>query len=205
MTTPVYNKNIPQPENSIDEGQTDFLNNFYTIFTAFSQDHVPLDSASDAGNHAFSKLIEEVTGAATGSSEIALYSKNVENQTDQLFFRTIGNGLEIQYSNFQTYPLDPIKVGNTIVQVPYFSFLPGGIIIYFGEINLSGNPTSIVLEPAICTNIFGVNLGVLNDSIKFPSGAQPYPNQDGKYGRIDLFFQSDVIGKNQNYIIYGGI
>lgn len=204
MTTPVYNAKVPQPENSIDQGQTDFLNNFSTLFTAFSQDHVPLDSVSNAGNHAFTKLIEGITGAATGANEIALYSKDVVEQTDQLYYRPLGNGTEIQFSNYQVYPLKRIKNGNADVQVPYFTFLPGNVIMYFGEINLSKNPMPLILEPAICTDILNVSLGVLNEAGKFPSGSLPIPNDSGKYGRIDLFF-GDLVGTNQNYIIYGKI
>jgi hypothetical protein len=202
MTTPVYNAKIPQPENSIDESQTDFLNNFSTLFNAFGNDHVPLNAALDAGNHTFVRLVEQNVGQATGTSEIAIYSKLIPEQTDQIFYRTIGNGLEVQYSNFQIYPIQPIKHGDVIVQIPYFTFLPGGMIMYFGTVVLDSNPFQLMLEPAICTNIFGINLGARDVPIRFPSAATPVPNQDGKYQVVNLSF-TDFVAKDQSYIIYG--
>lgn len=204
MTTPVYNSRVPQPENSIDEGQKDFLNNFSTLFNAFSNDHVPLNSVSGAGNHSFARLVEQETGPATGTSEIALFSKMVQTQTDQLFYRSIGNAQELQYSNFQIYPLNPIKDGKTILQVPYFTFLPGGIIVYFGEVYPNKDPFPLILEPAICTVIFGVNIGAIIDPLKFPSRASPIPNQDGRHGVVNLSF-GNLIATKENYIIYGSI
>jgi hypothetical protein len=202
MTTPVYNPKIPQPENSIDQGQLDFLNNFSTLFNSFSSDHVQLDSVSNAGNHTFARFVQQETGAATGTSEIAIYSKMVESQTEQIIYRTIGNGEEIRYSNYQIFPLNVIKNGNTILQVPYFTFLPGGIIMYFGEVYPNRNPFPLILEPAICTQIFGVNLGAIIDPLLFPSRASPVPNQEGKYGVVNLTF-GNLIAIKQNYIIYG--
>lgn len=207
MTTPVYNSQIPQPENSIDQGQTDFLNNFSTLFNAFSSDHVPLDSGSNPGNHTFARLTEVETGQATGASEIALYSKNVERQTDQLFFRGIGNSQEIQYSNYQNYSLQPIKQGNNIVQNQWFSFIPGGIIIYFGFITPTSNTFKILLDPPIARNILSVNLGRLNQNTNIDqSNVAAVPNPDGTYSTIQLTTRST--SRNippQGYIIYGAI
>lgn len=201
MSTPVYNSRIPEPSNSIAQGQPDFLNNFSTLYTAFSQDHIPLDAVSNSGNHTFSKLTQQNTGISTTSSEIALYSKLISTQTNQIFFRTIGNGPEIQYSNYQIYP-----VKATSTQTSYFTFLPGGIIIYFGIVTPNANTFDIILDPVICTNIFGVNLGVMGTKQNYPMNPQPLPDQQGKYNRVQLKVNTlQGSFSTQSYIIYGGI
>ncbi len=206
MTQPVYQPKIPIPSNSIAESQMDFLTNFSQLSLAFGIDHIPLNDPSNPGNHSVARLIERETGPATGTSEVSLYSKNVVNQTDQLFLREIGNSAEIQYSNYQILPLQPIKQGNVVVQVPFYSFLPGGIIIYFGYCVPLASPFNLILEPAICTNIFGVNLGILIDEKTYPMNPSPSPNAEGKYNLITL--DNALVGNKISpfsYIIYGAL
>ena len=51
----MYNNQIPQPNDQLDNSQVDFLNNFMTLQTMFSVDHVPFDTAiapqPDQGKH----------------------------------------------------------------------------------------------------------------------------------------------------------
>ena len=201
-----YNPNIPQPKNTIATGQINFLDNFMQLFNAFGIDHVPLNAAANAGNHNVIRLNEQPASLTTQVSEIALYSKKTFQQTDELYLRLQGNGTEIQYSNYQIYPIDPIFNGATLVQQSYFSFLPGGIIVYFGYINPQSNPFTFNLNPAIAVNLVGINLcpTLTNPAGVYSSTVAPGSSIPGIYDTITL--SSSFLVRTpppQYYIIFG--
>jgi hypothetical protein len=215
MTTPQpspYNPQIPQPPQSIAESQGNFLTNFMRLYEAYSRNHVPLDAASNAGNHNVVQLYEQPTGLATGTSEISIYSKDVVGQEDQIFIRFSGNGQEVQYTNWQIYALPQRMNGTTVLQTPYFTFLPGGLIAYFGIVFAGGVSFDLVLEPTICKNIASVSLcptNVPNPAV-FPSNASPERNTDGFFSKIVLSPAQTLsaisgINANQYYLIIGNI
>ena len=154
MTNPTYNPNIPQPKTFISDSQDDFLNNFQAIYNAFQENHVPLDAASNAGNHTYLELLQQAANSEFQSDigEINIYTKNVEGQTDQIFLK-YPNLPEIQFTNFQIYPLN-----QTPQQTTYITFLPGKILVYFGMINPNNNPFDLQLFPYVAKVITGVNL-----------------------------------------------
>ena len=152
MTSLFYNPNTPISTESFAQWQENFIQNFTQSNNAFSQDHVPLDAASNAGNHNVIELLKRKSTQQTGVAELSLYSKNVVNQTDQIFMNIQGS--EFQYSNYQIYAL---PTTNT-----YFTFLPGGLIVYFGLSDYktapgSGSFKNLVLVPAIAKNVISVN------------------------------------------------
>lgn len=155
MTTPTdgYNPNIPTSENNIAESQINFLNNFENLFNAFSVNHIPLNDTTSPGNHSVVELKEQLSGTTTQSQEIAIYSKKVANQTDQIFMRYGTNGKEFQITEWQIYPVNPNGT-----QQQWFTFLPGGIVVYFGFVIPNKDGFNIDINPSICSNIMGVNL-----------------------------------------------
>ncbi len=158
MTTPTpqYNPNVPLITDSFADWQVDFIQNFQVLYNAFNTNHIPLDSVSNAGNHTYIELVEQESPQQVNVSEMALYTKDVIGQTDQLFMRYQGNGTEFQYTNYQIYSIDP-----TPTQTFYFTFLPGGLIVFFGLYTQSGPilpETNIYLKPEIAKNIVSVNL-----------------------------------------------
>ncbi len=207
MTQPSdYSPSIPQPSDSIAEGQPDFLTNFSQLFNAFESDHVALNAGSSAGNHSVARLVEQPNPLITAVSELAIYSKDVPNQTDQLFLKYQGNGQEIQYSNYQIFPLPDIEQAGVLVQKQFFSFLPGGIIIYFGFVIPNGTPFTLLINPVISTNIFGINLGVLgNNPLQYPSNVALLKTPEGKFNGVSLTPSaiSSIISPPQSYIIFG--
>lgn len=176
-----YNPAIPQTGNTIADSQFDFLNNFMQLFNAFSEDHVALNAAANAGNHNVIRLVEQKDVQGTVLNELCLYSNKTFEQTDQLYLRFEGNGTNVQYSNYQIYPLAPISQGSNVIQIPYFTFLPGGLILYFGLVNPTGDPFTLVLDPPICVNIVSVNLCPTNSNTtppSFPSVVAPISNDN---------------------------
>ncbi len=145
MTIPTFDPNVPErPDDSLAETQPEFFNNFSTLFNSFGLNHVPLNAISGVGNHTILQLLQQNNSQQTGLSEISIYSKNVPDQTDQVFLK-YQNGTELQFTNYQLYAIDP----NT-----FFTFLPGKVILYFGLLNNIPNPFTLQLNPAICKNIF---------------------------------------------------
>lgn len=203
-----YNSQIPQPKNEIAQGQTDFLANFNELFNAFNRDHVSLTDATNPGNHNVARMNQQDNALSTEVSEVALYSKLVPAQTDQLFYREQQNGTEIRYTNYQIYPLPQILNNNgSLRQGQYFTFLPGNIIMYFGFIFPTATPFRLELNPPIATNLFGINIGCFGVAGRYPSAVSPIETTPGFYGALNLT-QIDVIGTippNQYYIVYGNL
>ena len=157
MTTPKidYSPNSPLPKDIFNASQPQFQQNFSAFFTAFGTNHVALDAASNAGNHTNIQLAEQTSQFQTNAGEISAYGKDLKNTTTELYLRYQGNQTEFPYTTYQIYPIPDIKNGNTLVQSTFISFLPGNLLIYFGQAILT---TKIVLNPAVCKNIISVNL-----------------------------------------------
>ena len=149
MTTPQpYIPNEPLPDEFLSTSQINFLYNFRNLYNAFFINHVPLDAASGAGNHKVIQMLEQPIPLQTGVGEISLYSKDVSDQTDQLFMRYQGNGTEFQFTNYQIY---------TLSENQWFTFLPGKLLIYFGVVTIPGYPYILNLNPPVAKNIIGIN------------------------------------------------
>jgi len=197
---PEFNPQVPLPDTNIPNGQKLLLDNFKTIYDAFLTNHISLDDPTNPGNHNVIQLLEQTQKQATESQEIAIYSKKVDGQTDQLFMRYQGNGKEFQLTQYQIYQIEA-----TPTQISYFTFLPGGIIVYFGRVNPTGNNFPINLNPAICGNILGVNLcpigGVSTGFVQ--SNVSLTTTNEGKFNTIQL--TSTTNNANQYYLAFGNI
>jgi hypothetical protein len=202
-----YNSQVPQPKNEIAQGQTDFLANFSQLFNAFNIDHVSLTDPTNPGNHNVARLNQQDNALTTEVTEIALYSKLVADQTDQLFFRPQQNGDEIQYTNYQIYPLPQIMSGGILRQGQFFSFLPGNIIVYFGYVFPNASPFRLQLNPPIARNLFGINLCCFGATGLYPSVVSPIETTPGFFGALNLsqIQPLGAIPPNQYYIVYGSL
>lgn len=206
MTIPPYNPNIPESDDTIDKSQKDFLANFGTIFEAFNQNHVSLDDATNPGNHSIVELVEQLSSRSTLSSELSFYTKDVNGQTTQLFMRYPSNGKEFQVSPFQIFSL------GAQANIPFsgFSFLPGGILVFFGFVQPNQDNFTIPLLPPVCTNIMGVNLCPLGTSTfanpLYQSNVGGLINDRGKFTGLIINNSTTVaIPPPQYYLIFGNI
>lgn len=175
MTNPIhYDPNTPYTKLSFADWQIQFIQNFTQLATAFAENHVPLDHATTAirGNHTYVKMPEQTGDPQTGSQEFSIYSKDVDNQTDQLFFTYPGNTPVVQFTNYQIYSVTP-----TSRQTTYFTFLPGKLLIYFGTFGpFSGGSleTNILkLNPPVAKNILSVQLCTKGTTPKYTPAAVP--------------------------------
>ncbi len=127
MTTPEYDPRIPLPDETIADSQPEFLQNFGQLFNAFNLNHVSLTDPTNPGNHNVIQLTELNQGRETFLNEVSIYSKKVDNQTDQLFMRYPHNGKEFQLTQYQIYSIPLITSGTSpniiTIQESYFSFL----------------------------------------------------------------------------------
>jgi len=209
MTTPNYNQNVPTPNMNFADWQTNFISNFQQLAIAFAKNHVALDATSNNGNHTILELFEQSQAQQTNVGEFSMYVKNVEGQTDQVFMRNQGNGIEYQFSNYQIYPLTP-----TPTQTSYFTFLPGGIIVYFGRF-YPGPPNttlpfpfpggSLDLSPHILKNIISVNFCPLGTTPEYSPKVTIPPPQNGYYESILVTGAFFVNVEPQYYIVMGNI
>ncbi len=204
MTTPTttpYDPQIPLTSTNVPTGQTEFLNNFSKLFEAFGENHVALNDPTNPGNHEVVQLVEQKNKRTTQNQEIAVYSKKVDGQTDQLFMRYQSNGKEFQITEYQIYSVDP-----SIFQTSYFTFLPGGIVVQFGKIFSFGTDYLLGVVVPITKSLSGVSLGGIEVAGVFPP---PQPNVslnvpvNGVYQSIVL--KSSVPMVNQFYLFFGNI
>lgn len=146
-----YEPNTPRPDQPFNASQDELLNNFQFLYDAFSKNHVALDAASNAGNHNTIELPGQISQQQTNSGEISVYSRKVEDQTEQLFMRYQGNQTEFQVSTYQIYSIPDLKSGATTIQTTNLTFLPGNLLVYFGWVK---NPLfKLSLYPFVAKNV----------------------------------------------------
>jgi hypothetical protein len=151
-----YNANIPRVNDDLASTQPNFLNNFFQMNEAFRRNHSALDAgAPTEGNHSIVEMLHQNGSFQTDVSELSVYAKTSEGQTDQLFLRYQGNGTEVQITNYQIY--GPVQLPGQSI---YMTFLPGKLLVLFGAFfppNLPDGKT-IQLSPFIMKNIMALNV-----------------------------------------------
>lgn len=209
MNNLYFDTRVPQfPGDQLSTTQPQLQLNMQKLFEAFARNHVSINDAN-AGNHTFLKLIEQMNPIQTNVSEISIYTKNVEGQTDQVFFRYQGNGQEFQFTNYQIYKPDQKSTSRS----RFFTFLPGKIILYFGSFFNNKRIEKVSLAPPVSTKIMTVNLCPFRTTV--PTTTSEYNSHlnsinKNKDGLIEsLTFQGFASGSSTNrdsyYIILGNI
>lgn len=150
-----YNPNIPRISDPFSLWQINFQKNFKALSDVFKVNHIALENSSNVGNHTFINLFEQDSPLQTNSGDFAIYTKEDPTQTDQIFMRYEQNGQEFQFSNYQIYSIPDTKTQKT-----YFTFLPGRILVYFGEFTPSKPSSTIdlLLNPPVSKNIMSIIL-----------------------------------------------
>lgn len=206
MTIPPinYNPNYPEVDSTWADWQIQFIQNFTQLATAFSQNHVPLDDATAAnrGNHTYVQIPELVNPPQTGASEFTIHNKNVEGQTNQIYFTYPGNSPVVQFTNYQLY-----TVASTDTQTTYFTFLPGKILVYFGSAGPSkkNEYLSIFLNPPVCRNIISINFCTKGSTPQYTSGTIiTVPDANGIIKEIKTIGQINT-PLSINYVVIANI
>lgn len=120
-----YQSSIPLAGDLISVSQTDILNNFQAIGSAFPVNHVDFNQ-SGVGKHKFVEFPNQSTDPAGALAEMTLFSK-VTAGLSQIFYKRDASVTSIQLTG-----IDPVASTNGYV------WLPGGIIVQWG---FSASPT----------------------------------------------------------------
>lgn len=122
---------IPQAGDIPSQSQAQILSNFTEIDTDFAKDHVALTDGTVAnrGFHKYSRYQLQAAGPITTATQVALYCKN-DGVAPNLYFRRAAAGAEI----VMTANITPVNA------IEGQSFLPGGLIIKWGQYAMAGNP-----------------------------------------------------------------
>jgi hypothetical protein len=171
-----YNPSIPGQNDLISASQSQIQTNFSQANTAFGIDHTAFDVALNQGKHKQSTYVE-ISDPTTVANELAVYSKDSGGVT-QLFLRRENNGTVIQMS-----------IGDPIASTNGSSFLPGGVVIKWGQIDFSAASKAVTFASAFPTAVFSITLaadtstpsgnGIVSYTSLSTSGFTAYQNGTG--------------------------
>ena len=133
-----YDNNIPVSGQTLGGTRVQINQNFADIASINAINHVAFNDA-DEGKHKFMQMPVQGSAPATATSEAALYAADDSGGAAQLFYRSETNGKTYQLTyaldaQFDTYFGKNAAYTNTgIDYVGGFSFLPGGLIMIYGN------------------------------------------------------------------------
>ena len=139
-----YNLNIPNAPNNPSNDQPLMQANTNAISTFLGIDHVAF-GANGSGWHQQSTYPISSVDPTTSASQLAVYSKTVTQP--ELFIRGQSAGTVIQMSN--------INFGTSAGNQGY-TFLPGGIILLWGDATVNTSGTAVTFTKAFPNNCFQV-------------------------------------------------
>lgn len=159
----IYVPNIPQANQQINNTQPQFNGNFQAVSELIAVNHVPFNTADEFGKHALVDYVAQATDPSTGSAEIALYSKFVENDTNraELFYRYPNNGNVVQLSGSEGGSSGSTSGGSYAAGTnpSGFKYLAGtwqyissGLLLMTGEIQLT-NTSVLTGEFPVVTGV----------------------------------------------------
>ena len=148
----------PLAANRINATQPLIRNNFTTINTGFSIDHIGYDIGVDVGKHKKITLVQQ-PAPAFAAGEIGFY-----NLAGALFYHNLA-GVDLDISTLTVQP-----EGRAVK-------LPSGIIICFGHSAGSAVHDITITFPAVLTTVYSVNVTCENGA-----GAPAYYAQLVSYG-----------------------
>lgn len=203
---PPFDPNVPENfSDPLATSQPELQNNFFQMYEIFKKNHIEINDTIAPGIHKYVELLEQENSPQTDIGEISIYSKDVEGQTNQIFLKFQG-GQEIQLTTYQIY-----SILATNKQSYFFSFLPGNVLIYFGEKIAGGNPGNITLLPPVAKNIISAMVcpqfnGTSNLN-KFPEKANLtlIKNTDGIITTISTRYPNNTSTPNSFYCVMANI
>jgi hypothetical protein len=148
------------------------------------------------------QIPELVNPPQTGASEFTIHNKNVEGQTNQVYFTYPGNSPVVQFTNYQLYTILP-----TANQTSYFTFLPGKLIVYFGTVGNFGNNKNLFIKliPTVCRNVISINYCTKGDTPQYTTGSIiTVPDANGIIESITIP-SSLNISKSIDYVVIANI
>ena len=138
-----FTPNIPTTGQSLGNTRDAIRGNFTNYFNTISVNHVDPNLA-DQGKHKFLQMPDQAAAPNTAANEIGLYSKDVAGNS-RLFLRQENNGAEIQLTGV-----------SPLVATSGYTFLPGGLILQWGQATLGASQTLVINFPIAFTTVYQV-------------------------------------------------
>lgn len=138
MPAPTFTINMPTSGESLGSTYQKVQDNFMNYWNNFQVNHVNPNDAN-GGKHTKVQMIEQGADPATAINEMAMYTKDVAGNT-RTFLRQENNGAVMQLSG-----ITPVAAANG------YTFLPGGLMIQWGQITTSSKTAVITFTPAFDT------------------------------------------------------
>jgi len=162
-----YNPSIPQPTDFISDSQPQILNNFTALNSVFSRNHVAFDVATNSGNHKFVELRNTAAIPAPipalNAGEGTIYTKMISS-VSQLFYTDDASGNEYQLTRDipASFSLFGTNTNNYNASGANFtggwSYLPGGLLIQYGNASNQVNGDTIPFPVAFTTGAFSISV-----------------------------------------------
>lgn len=197
---------VPADGQSLGNSKLEIRNNFNLTYNTFNQNHYPPTDPLQ-GKHKF-VVLPTTTIPTTAVNEFAVYSKTV-NTISQLFYTSDNSTNEIQVTAGNTTGVNFATLGtntnyaNTSGGKPIsggWTYLPGGLIMFYGSINTNPLVTDTVPypfqfpsgNPAYSITLTWLN-GSVNGSYTVISNLSTTFSYTLNAAPLDLFFMA--IGK----------
>ncbi len=168
----IYVPDVPQGTQQINQTNNPIQQNFDYIYNLMAVNHIPFNTMDTFGNHNIVNFISQSNDPSTGSSEIALYSKSINNDPKnlQLFYRYPNNGVINQLTgNTQNSGSSGsgggsfnINTGSITSSLPnsgggyllsgYWQYLSNGILIITGVVS------NYITQPPTFANPFNITI-----------------------------------------------
>jgi len=146
-----YKTTIPNPGDFLAISQKQILANYQAIYSAFSRNHVSMDSNNNVpGYHTSFTMPRQSVDPTTGSTQVALYNKFDANMVPQLFYRPNNNQTPIQMTNSNS------SVISSPTQFRQSTFLAGPFTLYVGYIRNATDGQLVVLTPSTTLKYVGL-------------------------------------------------
>ncbi len=102
-----YISTVPQGNQQINNTQEPIKDNFQAIYDLIDINHVNFNTPDTFGRHKMVSYIQQSSDPSTTCSEMALYSKSVSNDTNnlELFYRYPCNGSVVQLTGLTDQPI----------------------------------------------------------------------------------------------------
>jgi len=160
-----FNPNIPTGGQTISSTTVPIQTNFSIANTAFGVDHTPFITVTNQGQHQKVSLVQQAADPAALATAPILYAKSTTSNTvnNDIYFRRASN------DGSSIVQLTTTKV-NPLASTNGSSFLPGGVMIQWGQTSFVGssNPT-ITFPTAFPNNPFSVQITINNSNGTVPN------------------------------------
>ncbi len=149
---------IPNSGQSLDDTRDGIRTNFSILRTAQNLNHGDIDTG-DQGKHKFLQMPQQGSDPATAANESAFYTKDSGGYPN-FFIRNESNG--------QVYKLTAMDDANiaTFATNPGWTFLPGGLLLQYGVVAVTGSPQTITFSKAFSANPYSIILTAARSDTK---------------------------------------